>query len=83
MSNRSEHQRTTRAPAPLAVPLWDEAATADALGVKVRTIQAWRVRGGGPPFVKMGALVRYRPEAVAAWVEACTIESTSGSPAAA
>ena len=29
------------------------------LGVCVRTLQAWRVRGGGPPYFKIGRSVRY------------------------
>ena len=30
------------------------------LSVPVPTLRGWRQRGGGPPFVKMGSLVRYR-----------------------
>ena len=34
------------------------------LGVSVRTLQAWRVRGGGPPYVKIGRIVRYQRRAL-------------------
>jgi Helix-turn-helix domain len=44
-------------------PLVDERTAADLLGAKVRTVQAWRRRGVGPPFVKLGsapnAQIRY------------------------
>ena len=37
------------------------AEAADFLGISPRTLEAWRVRGGGPPFVKIGArAVRYQ-----------------------
>lgn len=35
--------------------LVDERTAADLLGAKVRTVQGWRRRGIGPPFVKLGA----------------------------
>jgi hypothetical protein len=39
--------------------LYAEGPAADLLNVSVRTLQAWRVRGGGPRFVKLGRAVRY------------------------
>lgn len=33
---------------------------AERLGVAVKTIDQWRSRGGGPPFVRIGGVVRYR-----------------------
>ncbi len=41
--------------------LFDERVAADLLNVKTKTLQAWRVRGHGPKFVKLGRAVRYRP----------------------
>lgn len=37
-------------------------------GFSVRTLQAWRVRGDGPPYLKVGRSVRYDPRAVDSWL---------------
>ena len=60
-------------------PLIDEDAAAAMLGVSVRTLQKARVTGLGcnPPFIKLGRLVRYRPEDIEAFVAANTRASTS------
>lgn len=42
------------------------------LGIKVQTLAVWRSRGGGPPFTKLGSLVRYEVAAVDAWLQART-----------
>lgn len=39
------------------------------LNVSERTLQAWRTRGDGPPFVKLGRAVRYDPRTTDAWLE--------------
>jgi excisionase family DNA binding protein len=57
--------------------LLTEQGVAKLLQVTVKTLQAWRVRGGGPPFVKVGRCVRYRLEDVEAYVAASTRMSTS------
>lgn len=57
--------------------LMTEKAAAEYLGISIRTLQAWRVRGGGVRFVKMGKAVRYRPQDLEAWVEAHMCGSTS------
>lgn len=50
--------------------LWTEAELAKRLGVSVRTVQGWRNRNaGGPKWAKLGGMVRYRPAAVAAWLD--------------
>lgn len=38
------------------------------LGVSSGMLRGLRVRGGGPMFVKVGRLVRYRRESLDAWV---------------
>jgi predicted DNA-binding transcriptional regulator AlpA len=41
------------------------------LGYSVRALQNWRVRGGGPRFVKVSARsIRYRRRDLIAWSEA-------------
>ena len=63
--------------AELRTPLLDESAVAKQLHCETKTLQAWRCRGGGPEFVKVGRLVRYRPESVLEWIAARTVRSTS------
>ena len=63
--------------------LVDERAAAEALRLTPRTLQAWRHRGGGPPFVRISArCIRYRIEDLERWAEARLRTSTSdmGSP---
>jgi hypothetical protein len=55
----------------------NETQAAEFLGVSVRTLQSWRVRGGGPLYVKIGRAVRYRQRVLAAFQEAHTVSSTS------
>ncbi len=38
------------------------------LGLSAGTLRNWRMRGAGPPFVRIGGLVRYRPADVEAWL---------------
>lgn len=57
--------------------LRNESAVAKELNCEVKTLQAWRCRGGGPPFIRVGRLVRYRPEDVEAWIESRRVSSTS------
>lgn len=58
-------------------PLLDEKQAAEALGVSARTLQGWRHKGGGPPFFKLGRLVRYDPDDLAEWAAARAQRSTS------
>ena len=64
-----------------ATRLIDERTAADLLGYSVRALQNWRVRGGGPLFVKVsGRSVRYRRCDLAEWVEARLCKHTSEAP---
>jgi len=47
------------------------------LNVSVATLRRWRLEKRGPTFVKVGALVRYRPEDLDSWVAALP---TGGDP---
>lgn len=53
-----------------------EAATF--LGYSVRALQNWRVRGGGPKFVRISARsIRYRRRDLVDWIESRLVGSTS------
>lgn len=42
---------------------------ADLLGASPGTIRAWIAKGEGPPTMRFGKQIRYRPERVMEWVE--------------
>jgi hypothetical protein len=50
---------------------------ADYLTLKPATLEAWRCRGGGPVFVKLGKACRYRKEDLDAFLSKHTFASTS------
>jgi Helix-turn-helix domain len=67
--------------------LLDNEQTAALLGIKPNTLEIWRHKGKGPPFIKLAdapqAPVRYCRSAVAAWLAQRSFVSTSAySPAA-
>ena len=49
-----------------------EREAARILAVSKRTLQAWRMKGCGPPFVRVGRAIRYRQSALDAWINANT-----------
>jgi Helix-turn-helix domain len=48
--------------------LFIEKQVAVLLEVAVKTLQGWRYKGGGPPFAKMGRLIRYAESDLEAFV---------------
>jgi predicted DNA-binding transcriptional regulator AlpA len=62
--------------------LLNEIEAAKALGFSVRALQNWRVRGGGPVFVKISRRsVRYRRRDLLTWIEAhCCANTAQASP---
>lgn len=62
-------------------PPIDSLTAAQMLGISPATLRIWRVRGLGPPFIKLGpakqAPVVYDPDDVRAWIDARRFESTS------
>ena len=50
--------------------LMDARAAATSLGVAPGTLAKWRVTGDGPPFVKLGARVRYDRDDLDRWLDA-------------
>lgn len=48
------------------------------LMLSVQTLQVWRAKGSGPPFIRVsGKCIRYSRRAVAAWLEQRAALSTS------
>lgn len=50
---------------------------ASRLNLSPSTLNKARLTGDGPPFIKLGTSVRYRPEDLDAWVAAQVRRSTS------
>jgi predicted DNA-binding transcriptional regulator AlpA len=57
--------------------LLDEAEVSKVIGRSVPTLQKDRVQGSGPPYIKFGRQVRYRPSDVQAWLDERIRQSTS------
>ena len=47
------------------------------LGLKPRTVDTWRVTGEGPPFVRIGRVVRYRQSDIETFLAGQLRRSTS------
>lgn len=47
------------------------------LGVPVATLSQWRYLGKGPAFMRVGKHIRYRSEAVEAWLVEHTVDVAS------
>lgn len=63
--------------------LIDEYRAADFLGYTVRALRNWRVRGGGPVFIRVSSRsIRYRRRDLMAWADARVCASTSARIAA-
>ena len=61
--------------------LLDPDAVAERVGLSRSTLAKIRVRGGGPPFVKIGAKVLYPDAELEAWLEAQPRHSSTASTA--
>jgi len=48
--------------------LLTENQVSENLQVSLACLRRWRLRGEGPPYVKVGPLVRYRPDDLEGWV---------------
>lgn len=57
--------------------LLDPTAAAERLNLSTVTLARWRMRGGGPAFVKLGARVMYPLDELEAWVARQLRTSTS------
>ncbi len=47
----------------------NEKQVSEMLGLRVKTLQRWRLENRGPEFRKLGGAVRYDAAALARWVE--------------
>ena len=73
MNRNSESVRNTKN------VLWDEKQAADYLGLNHKTLTTWRTnKRYNLPFIKVGRLVRYRPEDVEAFLESRTVAAVGG-----
>ena len=64
----------TRRPAALT-----ERQVAEQLGLSVATLRAWRHRGRGPRFLRLGRSVRYLPSDVDEFVRASAVDTQADS----
>lgn len=56
----------------------DEQEAGEFIGYTIRALQNWRVRGGGPKFIKVSARsIRYRRRDLIEWAEGLLVASTS------
>ncbi len=53
------------------------AEAAEYLGLKAATLNKWRVYGAGPPFLKVGRLIRYRKSDLDAYLAGRLVRSTA------
>jgi hypothetical protein len=53
--------------------LMTEQQVSQQIQVSLAALRKWRVERRGPPFVKVGPLVRYRADDLIAWIEALPI----------
>ena len=60
-----------------AESLLAEIYAADLLGLSSRTLQAWRSKNEGPPYVRVGRAVRYRRQDLLDWVGQNTVAPPS------
>jgi hypothetical protein len=57
--------------------LMTEQALSCLIEVSCSSLQKMRVRGDGPPYIKVGRLVRYDPDSARAWLASRVTTSTS------
>lgn len=73
----SPQRETARHEKAFLEPLLTVAQVSEITGRSISTLEKDRWEGFGPPYVKMGRLVRYRPSDVQAWLAERVRRSTS------
>lgn len=77
------HNATDGSPPEYLDALINEQAAAEFLGYSIRALQNWRVRGGGPSFIRVSSRsIRYRRRDLIAWADDRLRSSTSEEVAA-
>jgi excisionase family DNA binding protein len=71
--------RTERDRAPDSVRALTEREVAELLGLSVATLRAWRHRGKGTRFLRLGRSVRYLPSDVDDFVRASAVDTKADS----
>lgn len=61
--------------------LMNEKEAAEVLRLSPRTLQSWRVSGGGPTYRKLGRAVRYDRAQLDAWIAARSTAHTAAAQA--
>lgn len=77
---RSETRTGDARPATKTEALLRTEEAAAVLGFSPRALEAWRCRGGGPRYLRVGRSIRYRPSDLDAWASARVFTSTSEYP---
>jgi len=60
------------------IRLYSEKEAAEMLNISVKTLQAWRFKGNGPRYYKLGRCVRYKIEDLEDFLNNNAQNSTSG-----
>ena len=69
-SHRSARKKLLASPRNDTGEFMDEKELCSTLGIASVTATKWRAKAEGPPFVKLGRLIRYRRSDVASWLQA-------------
>lgn len=77
---QSKESSSSEVTAP-AIGALTEAQLAQRWAIARKTLQAWRLRGGGPKFVRIGTAIRYMMADVLEYESANKCDSTSSSVA--
>jgi predicted DNA-binding transcriptional regulator AlpA len=55
-----------------------ERSVAAVLGASVALLRKWRRTGGGPPYLRVGKLVRYRLSDLRRFMDSCAVDPNAG-----
>lgn len=78
MQSTNPNQLAVNGAAMAALRLLSTGETAEALGLKPQTLRVWRIRGGGPRFIRLSASrVAYDSRDLDEWVRSRAFASTS------